>query len=216
MDTKPPTAPSNSFLLAAWEKHEKIAMHFNELILKIRTQALGALAAVVTIGGVLLRTDINSNNLPWGLLACIFGILLVFWVAIWVLDLGYYNRLLLGAVDSLLALEEAINAGAGIQFAMSHKIEHEAKGGRPTHRSKNIGWAIWFFYCAVAAILLLGTVYSATVHIRHQHRNTHATEETPLTYLATPGDPPPHRLVSPYRGDNKTQKPNTCPDMELA
>lgn len=79
MNSKPSESASNSFLLDAWERHEKIAMHFNDLILKVRIQALGALAAVVTVGGVLLKTVSPEQHLPWGgghlRVCCLIGFL---------------------------------------------------------------------------------------------------------------------------------------------
>jgi len=154
--TGTPAGYSNSFLLAVWEKHEKIAMHFNELILKIRIQALGALAAIVTIAGVLAKTlpSQSQPHVPWGLLAVIFFILLLFWAAIWLLDFLYYNRLLQGAVKSLILLEDAINLGNPIEFNMSHKIKDAVeKPEQATYKGP------WLFYSIVGLVLLVGALY---------------------------------------------------------
>jgi len=160
MNSEPSDSASNSFLLDAWERHEKIAMHFNDLILKVRIQALGTLAAVVTVGGVLLKTVPPEQHLPWGVVTSVFSILLAFWIAIWVLDFRYYNRLLLGAIDSLLALEDAINSGAKIDFNMSHKIEDAVVGRAPTHRDKGTLTGPFLFYLIVMVVLIVGIAYS--------------------------------------------------------
>ena len=160
MKSEPSDSASNSFLLDAWERHEKIAMHFNDLILKVRMQALGALAAVVTVGGVLLKTVQPAQHLPWGVVTSMFVILLAFWIAIWVLDFLYYNRLLMGAVDSLLALEDVINSGAEIEFNMSHKIEAAALGKAPTHHQKGTLKGPFLFYLIVTGVLITGIAYS--------------------------------------------------------
>ena len=49
----PPTsAPAlEPHLLEVWKKYEDIAMHFNDLIMRWRLQAMGGLATLVTIGG---------------------------------------------------------------------------------------------------------------------------------------------------------------------
>lgn len=156
MQTKAHSADTRSFQLAAWEKHEKIAMHFNELILKIRTQALGAVAAIVTIGGILVKTLPAESHVPWGLLAIVSLLLFLFWLAIWLLDFLYYNRLLQGAVKSLLQLEDAINSGNGIEFNMSHKIKDAVDGKckQPAYRGP------WVFYSIVGLALLAGTIVS--------------------------------------------------------
>jgi hypothetical protein len=39
--------------LALWYKPEKITMHFNELLIRLRTQAFGAVATIVTAAGFL-------------------------------------------------------------------------------------------------------------------------------------------------------------------
>ena len=160
MQSEPFESASNSFLLDAWERHEKIAMHFNDLILKVRIQALGALAAVVTVGGVFLKTGQPEQHLPWGVVTSVFVILLAFWIAIWLLDFLYYNRLLMGAVDSLLALEDVINSGAKIEFNMSHKIEASVLGKAPTHRQEGTPKGPLLFYLIVTGVLIAGIAYS--------------------------------------------------------
>jgi hypothetical protein len=35
-----------------WEKYEEIAMHFNDLLIRLRTQALGGVAALSAIVGI--------------------------------------------------------------------------------------------------------------------------------------------------------------------
>lgn len=143
--------------LDAWEKHEQIAMHFNDLIIKVRIQALGAIAALITIGGVLLKTLPAEPHQPWGLIATVLTILLVFWIAIWLLDFCYYNRLLAGAVASIVALEEAINKDEKITFNMSHMIE-SAVVGNNSNKGPLVGPLL--FYSIVSAVLFIGLVYS--------------------------------------------------------
>ena len=146
--------------LDAWDKQEKIAMHFNDLIIKVRTQALGALAAIITVGGALIHDKGSSNAIPWGLITGFFGILAAFWVAICILDFLYYDRLLLGAVDSLLRLEDQINARQPIDIVMSHKIEDAVIGIPPIHLKRGTLTGPKLFYAIVFAILLIGFVVS--------------------------------------------------------
>ncbi len=147
------------FLLEAWEKHENIAMHFNDLILRIRTQALGALAAVITVGTVLLKQVPPDRDRPWALLAVVLVALLFSWVAIWLLDFLYYNRLLMGAIDSILALEDAINRDGKIEYNMSHKIEDSVVRRPPTNRRDCILWGPTLFYSLVTLLLSFGALY---------------------------------------------------------
>src|SRR5208337_911230 len=117
--------------LNAWVEQEKIAMHFNDLIIKVRTQALGGLAAIIGVGGAIIHERGSSTAFPWELVAAIFFFLTAFWVAIWILDFLYYNRLLIGAVDSLLTLEKQMECGQPIEIKMSHKIEEAVRGCIP-------------------------------------------------------------------------------------
>lgn len=121
-------ATLDKLTLSAWDKHEKIAMHFNDLILKVRIQALGALAAIITVGVAIIHDKSCLTALPWGLIAVFFGILSVFWIAIWVLDFKYYNKLLEGAVAAILTLEDQMKKGEPIHIEMSHKIEAAVSG----------------------------------------------------------------------------------------
>jgi hypothetical protein len=151
---------NESYKLDAWERHEKVAMHFNDLILKVRIQALGALAALVTLGGLLLKTLPPSGHIPWGVVAAVLATFLAFWIAIWLLDFRYYNRLLMGAVDALLKLEDQINSGDDLTIEMSHKIEDSARGIAPTHRKEGtLSGPLWF-YSIVTAVLVIGLVFS--------------------------------------------------------
>lgn len=151
---------TDKLALDAWDKHEKIAMHFNDLILKVRTQALGALAALITIGGALIHDKGAETAIPWELLTVFFGVLVAFWVAIWILDFKYYNRLLLGAVDALLKLEDQMKAGERIDIEMSHKIEDAALGNRLTHVQKGTINGPTLFYSIVLAVLVFGLLVS--------------------------------------------------------
>jgi hypothetical protein len=80
-------------LFALWKSYEGVAMHFNDLLIRLRTQALGGVAALATLAGVLVRGDL-APKLRCGVLAGAFLLLLLFWVAVWILDMRYYNRCL--------------------------------------------------------------------------------------------------------------------------
>ena len=88
-----------------WAKYEDIAMHFNDLLIHLRTQALAAVAALSTLIGIFTKTDPNSVHISWEVATGVFSLLIVFWVAIWAIDRGYYNRLLIGAVIALREVE---------------------------------------------------------------------------------------------------------------
>lgn len=50
-----------------WDKYEHIAMHFNDLLMRLRTQALAAIAAIAVIAGVIAK-DTSTELRSWELL----------------------------------------------------------------------------------------------------------------------------------------------------
>jgi hypothetical protein len=88
-----------------WKEYEGVAMHFNELIIKLRSQSLGAVAVFATLAGVIVKSD-TSTKFRWGFLLGVFTLLSFFWVAVWILDLCYDNRLLAGAVKAIEEIEK--------------------------------------------------------------------------------------------------------------
>lgn len=115
-------------LYVLWEKYEGIAMHFNDLIIRLRTQALGTVAAIATVVTILSKSG-QLETFNWPMLTAVFFFLCVFWVAIWLLDFKYYNRLLLGAVYALMEIELRSKVQSSTQFIdLSTKIELAAAG----------------------------------------------------------------------------------------
>ncbi|AFY75998.1 MAG: hypothetical protein IGR93_17685 [Hydrococcus sp. C42_A2020_068] len=87
-----------------WEKYEDIATHFNELLIKLRIQALGGIAIIGTLATTTLlkesKVDLRQYLLP------LFFLLTVGWLALYFLDIYYYNCLLQGAVESIKTIEK--------------------------------------------------------------------------------------------------------------
>jgi hypothetical protein len=133
-----------------WKEYEGVAMHFNDLIIRLRSQSLGAVAAFATLAAVVARND-TTSELRWGFLTAAFLLLSVFWVAIWVLDMRYYNRLLAGAVVALRTIEKGSKDSKSIdQIELSTKIEESVKSGGGGNGSRHA------FYVLVLTALLAG------------------------------------------------------------
>ena len=147
-----PEKPSAGFdRLQLWKEYEGVAMHFNDLIIKLRGQSLGAVGAFATLAAVVAKTN-TASEVRWGLLAGAFSFLCVFWVGVWVLDLGYYNRLLAGAVDALLTIEKgSLDTALVDRIELSTKIEDRVKSGGVG----NNGYRL-VFYVIVFLTLLFG------------------------------------------------------------
>ena len=127
-----PDAPKRNWtdpdlVLDQWQKYEAIAMHFNDLLMRFRTQALAGLAAVAALAGLLK----GAQGIAALDVRVFFCVLLVFWGAIWLLDQGYYSRLLSGAVKTLQDFEATTKdpETQSLRIMMSTNIE-KASGVR--------------------------------------------------------------------------------------
>ena len=153
----------NLDLYQVWQKYEDIAMHFNDLILKVRIQALGGVAAIITVASFVFKA---KGDIHWGILTAMFGFLLLLWIAIWILDFTYYNRLLLGAIDALLKIEQLSKTNNTINLLdMSHKIEAAVHGDTPTHKRKGLVWGPILFYSLVVMGLSIGLIFSVIKYL---------------------------------------------------
>jgi hypothetical protein len=142
--------PFNRFEL--WKEYEGVAMHFNDLIIRLRSQSLGGVAAFATLAGVVAKSDMQAD-LRWEFLAGAFVLLSLFWIAVWVLDMGYYNRLLTGAVDALLIIEKESKGSDSVdRIELSTKIEEHVKSGH----GGGTNFCRTIFYVLVLFALLLG------------------------------------------------------------
>jgi hypothetical protein len=148
-------------IFEVWEKYEKIAMHFNDLIIKLRIQALAGVTALFA------KSDAASNGV-WGIAALLFGGLCLAWIAIWIIDFSYYNRLLTGAVISILKLEEQSKTSTRVRHIdISSSIEaavaNEHTRPKPWRYVK-LSFGRWAFYVIVFFALGSGFVYSMREH----------------------------------------------------
>lgn len=166
-----PRAFSDDRLFEVWKEYEEVAKHFNDLLIRLRTQALGGVAAISAFATIITKGDLIPS-LRWELLIGVLLLLVFFWVAVWILDALYYNRLLYGAVTAILEIEQASQKGEPVSgLRLSTRIEQAVAKGRglaggqrdhPTARSTAIrgGVPVHTFYALVLAALLVGLVLS--------------------------------------------------------
>jgi hypothetical protein len=154
-----------------WEKYEEIAMHFNDLIIRLRTQALAGVAALSTLVGVFAKADLGQFTYTWEIAGFVFLALALFWVAIWILDFWYYNDLLVGAVAALLELEKESETKSHIaHINMSTLVERSVAG----ELNFKLGWwktfrivaPRWAFYILVFSALVAGACFSFSMHFQ--------------------------------------------------
>ena len=91
--------------IEVWIEYEKIAMHFNTLLIQLRIRALASIAVITTILAYITKTS-ESIETQATILGYALIILSIIWIAIYIIDIHYYNKLLLGAVNAITDLEE--------------------------------------------------------------------------------------------------------------
>ena len=64
-----------------WKEYQKIEMHFNDLLIKLRVQILGLVVAVITIGGFVLKLT-NTGAIDWKIVFWILIVLCFIWIAL--------------------------------------------------------------------------------------------------------------------------------------
>jgi hypothetical protein len=162
MRTQPPPVapPQPGFdLFEVWKQYEALSQHFNDLLMRLRSQSLAAVATFATAASVLLKADAIGADFRWGSLLAVFGSLSVFWIAIWLLDFLYYNRLLLGTVAALLEIEKQSKVGNRIsEINLSTLIKKAVE--RPRETGLRTLKGLWWFYVLVSAVLVLATAIS--------------------------------------------------------
>ena len=139
-----------------WVEYEKIAMHFNGLLIQLRLRALAGISLIASLAGIF--ADNQNGSLNWSLIAFVLVVLFLVWVAIFVIDQFYYDRLLTGAVRELLELEKNAKV-EDFPIKMSTKIEIAAIKNRTS--SPWIVAVLWFY--GIIALLLLSMFLFAVI-----------------------------------------------------
>jgi hypothetical protein len=165
----------NKEKLEAWCKYEDIAMHFNDLLMRLRTQALAGIAAISTLVGIFSKENILEVQSSWLVAGFIFVGMGAFWIAIGILDIFYYNRLLLGAVAALSNLEKGRDGPNGpdtldmsTTIALAFVGTCSQRESANIHRSPSPG-IIWF-YAIVFFVIGGGAYFSFWMHNNPQER----------------------------------------------
>src|SRR5688572_11408040 len=137
-----PNTQLDANVVELWKKYEDVAMHFNDLIMRWRLQAIGGLAGLVTLAGFVVG-DAATLSVRYRAMLILSGVLTFAWVGVGLIDLLYYRRLLQGAVKALLAIEKA-----NPQITLSTAIENEAASA-----SSVTPWV--FYICGLLPLLAI-------------------------------------------------------------
>jgi len=129
-------------------------MHFNTLLMQLRVRALGSIGLVAALLGYISKSG-AGQPVQWALLAYAMLALFLIWFVIFLIDVFYYNKLLLGAVSATIELEKSKEETINIQFSSQVKNYIEGNGQKFTSL-----WPIHGFYIVVGFLLLSSCVYS--------------------------------------------------------
>lgn len=153
-------------LYTYWAKCEDVAIHFNELIIKMRTQVLSTITIIGTLLGVLSRMPEQGS--PHNTIAIGFALLLLAWLGVGCIDALYYGRLLKGAVDEIVRVEEMtkgaiqlskkIDTSCGVKHLPDGARSASWCGGKHRHCNGAVFGRI-LFYSLPAVGLLGATIY---------------------------------------------------------
>ncbi len=159
---------SEKYYFKLWKSYEDVAMHFNDLIIRLRIHSIGGVAALAAILGIFLndRSSNVNNSFNYCIATIALFVLMLFWVSIFILDIFYYNRLLEGAVNAILQLEQNknkfeidknIDLSTNIEMAFRTRFKHEPKGWKMIFNGRIL------FYIVVMIALLTTFIISCSM-----------------------------------------------------
>jgi hypothetical protein len=97
-----------------WKKVVDVQQHFNDLEMRIRNFAITILGALFGAASLALSRDVKIQfegmNLPLGLFLLLAALLT--WIGFWFMDRHWYHRLLYGAVQQGMKVEESIKSAS--------------------------------------------------------------------------------------------------------
>ena len=155
----------SELVFQAWKAVVDVQMHFNEMAMRVRNIAITLILAVFGAAVLSLQRELYFR---WGhrqvhvaSVLMIFG--LMGWIAVGLMDWGFYHRLLIGAVKKSLEIENLYRDDP--IFGMTHLIMKESRiklwgGHQMRARDK-----IFIFYFI---ILLVGVLFAGLVFVQFQ------------------------------------------------
>ena len=149
-----------------WIEYEKIAMHFNDLLMRLRTQSLGGLGAIAATASILVTSHASPAHQSLYMFI-LFGTLTLAWISVGVIDLTYYDRMLLGTVGAIHELERLSATSA----AVDHIKLSLAITDAVTHKKFAIATSPWntgrrLYYILIGSGLLVLTASFGVASLR--------------------------------------------------
>jgi hypothetical protein len=77
--TPNPNPPASGIpLFETWKEYQRIAMHFNDLLMRLRSQSLAAVGGLASVAGYAFKGDSGATITNWHALFAAFSALCVF------------------------------------------------------------------------------------------------------------------------------------------
>ncbi|MEZ5497946.1 MAG: hypothetical protein R3E77_00815 [Steroidobacteraceae bacterium] len=149
-----------------WKEYESVAMHFNDLLMRLRTQSLGGLAIVGTLGSFLVRENVEAPE-RYAFLALLMAALLIAWMALAVLDLRYYDRMLIGAVVAIHELERKSATSEVVdRIDLSLRIAEAVDLDHPTVRYRWLDGRRFYYWAVGLMLAAFVVIFTALAVVR--------------------------------------------------
>lgn len=151
--------PKNlDLIMEEWKTVIQTQMHFNDMLMKMRTAAISVVVAIYAVAGALVGQFPNSFLVICGkqvhISILIIGFGITLWIGIFLIDYKYYYKMLLGAVERGYEFDEAFSNVKVYKdlsmFGLSSKIRD--KIGKP-------GASKWYVIAYYGIVLCLAVVY---------------------------------------------------------
>lgn len=146
-------------VLEEWKVVIQTQMHFNEMIMKMRTTAVSVVltifgAAAYSLQHPNLNLNIRSQNFHASVLIVFLGVAML--CSVFILDYCYYNKMLIGAVKRSYEIDSYGKNGLNGNkiFGMSSMIRDEI--GKP---GKSKYYIFWFY----GIIFIMGIVFIGAI-----------------------------------------------------
>lgn len=143
-----------------WKQVVQVQQHFNDLEMKIRSYGLTLMLGVLSAAAVAIREEarIEVFGLETSLASLIVLAGVIAWVGFYFMDVGWYHRLLKGAVDQGLALEKELAAHVpGIELATMIGKASPLKLGCWTLHSQHKAHVFYWLGILVLVVFLIGS-----------------------------------------------------------
>jgi uncharacterized membrane protein YwzB len=149
-------------ILEEWKTVIQTQMHFNEMLMKMRTTAVSIVIAVFSAAAYSLQYDklyltIRGCSFHASVLIITFGLGML--VGVFVLDYFYYYKMLLGAVERGYQIDRAYKdklIDGAKMFGLSTEIRKAI--GKP-HLSKFYVWTFYGLVFALGIIFVIGILF---------------------------------------------------------